>query len=409
MANEIRCKVCGAEVKDYLPNHLLEVHSLTVEQYLAANPNAPTVSDRLLGRFKKEQNIRKRENPVPLDKLTIKIGKLDFPVNADVPEDACLPLPPHYRVPTKGQLGEDVQHALCMLRNRRASYTWGMPGCGKDALFHYISWATRTPAVIRQVQPGTDIQAWFFSRAFNQVGTFWEEGAVLKALRDGFTTSTGRKIPYMILITDFDRADREQVEHIRLLIDSIQGRVPGSQGQVYPLFPGTLIVATGNSSGGGDPRARMTSNPIDASIMDRWKVIQFHWMDWADEEVVVQRKFPLLFQKYPSLSGRLGRVTQKLRAEIINGNLMGEFSHRAICHILEHAQDLLSMSSPGVGGKPPTQLMAWATRVWLDGLPDEENRESARHIMDPEFRTLPEGDTSHIGKGDLNSMIGGNP
>jgi hypothetical protein len=406
VANEIRCKVCGAEVKDYLPDHLIEAHGMTVEQYLAANPGAPTVSDRLLERFRKEQKVSKREAPPTPNKLSVSIGGVLFPVNANVPEDACLPLPPHYRVPTKGLLGDDVQHALCLIRHKRPLYVWGLPGSGKDALFHAVSWYTRTPAIIRQVQPGTDIQSWFYSRAFNQNGTYWEEGDVLKALRDGYLTPDGQRVPYMVLITDFDRADREQVEHIRLVIDSIQGRVPGPGGKVFNLFPGTLVVATGNSSGGGDPRARVSANVIDASIMDRWKVLQFHWMDWGDEEIIVTKKFPLLFQKFPSLSGKMGRVTNKLRGEIMNGNLMAEFSHRAICHILEHAQDMLELSLEK-GRKPSAQLMSWAVRVWLDGLPDEDNREQAVHILDPEFRTLPEGDTSHIGKGDLGSMIGG--
>jgi MoxR-like ATPase len=301
-------------------------------------------------------------------------------------------------VPLHGDLAEDIQHATVALKNGRSLYIWGMPGSGKDALFHAWSAMTRTPAMLRQVKPGTDIEAWFFSRGFNEKGTFWEEGDVLKALRDGYITSDGRVVPYLILVTDFDRADRAQAENIRLITDSIQGRIDGPAGKTYKVLAGTRIAATANTAGGGDERGRMTSaNPQDASLLDRFdRKFQFRWMDWRDEGEIVKAKFPILFSKFPAAFVKMERVTKHLRESILQGDLHAEFSHRGLCNILGHAQDILSLSN-----KADTKLLKKAARSWVDGLPDTENRDFARKIMDPDLGMLDEGDTTRVRDGNV--------
>jgi len=402
--HDIRCLECGTVVSDYLPDHLLEAHGLTTTEYLSAHPGVATVSERLWGRFEKDHPAPRRAHPPAVTDLSVTFAKIRFPVNPDVPEEVCLPLPDHYRLPQHGLLGSDVQHAVIGLRKRRSMYIWGLPGSGKDALFHAWSAMTRTPAIIRQVKPGTDIEAWCFSRAFNEQGTHWEEGEVLKALRDGFLTSTGRRVPYLVLLTDFDRADPEQAEHLRLITDSIQGRIDGPAGRVYRVMPGSIVVATGNTSGGGDARGRMISaRPMDGSLMDRFNAaFEFHWMDWEDEREIVRAKFPLLMQRCPSALVKMGTVTKNLREAILNDTLHGEFSHRGLCSILEHAQDMLECDPQT---RVPANLLAAASKAWLDKLPDAENREVAVKIMDAEIATLPEGDTTHIGSGSLMDVL----
>jgi len=280
-------------------------------------------------------------------------------------------------------LGDDIQHALTALKFHRSQYIWGMPGAGKDALFHAWSALTRTPAIFRQVKPGTDIEAWFFSRAFNEKGTYWEEGAVLKALRDGYKTLSGRVIPYLILITDFDRADREQGEHLRLITDSILGRVDGPAGSVYTVYPETYIVATANTAGSGDDRGRMISaNPIDAALLDRFeRKFQFHWMEWDDEEPIVKSKFPLLYERCPSSFSQVGKATASLRDAIHKEKLYAEFSHRAVCAWLGHMEDIVAMT-----GKVPKDLVKRGARAFLDGMPDEHTRLEAERLIDPHIK-----------------------
>jgi len=393
--NILECRICGEKTPDWLGDHLVELHGIAVQDYLEEYPGAPVASARVLDAWKeKTKNVRRSGPPAP-DKLVVDFGKYQFGVNWDVPESACLPMPPHYRVPTGKGLGEDIAHALVALKKTRSIYVWGLPGSGKDALFHAWSAATRTPAVIRQIKPGTDIEAWFFSRAFNDKGTYWEEGELFRALRDGYRTLSGRTIPYLILFTDFDRADREQAERLRLITDSIQGRVDGPGGTTHPVWPGTIIVATANTAGSGDDRGRMISaNPIDASILERFqRRFQFRWMEWDDEEPILKAKYPLLAQRVPKVFKQMGFVTQALREAILNGNLYGEFSHRALEAILGHATDIVECSP---GKRIPKNLLKVASRAWIDGLPDEENRKVAIKIMDPHFGTLSEGDTSHI-------------
>jgi len=394
----ITCLVCGHSEVDFLGDHLLEAHGMTAQEYLKAHPGAATASKRLMDRFEKQHPNPRRAHPSKPDELSVTFANVRFKVNHDVPEEVCLPMPAHYRIPQYGYLGEDIQHAVVALRHQRSIYVWGLPGSGKDALFHAWSAMTRSPAIIRQVKPGTDIEAWFFSRGFNEKGTEWEEGEVLKALRDGYLTASGRRVPYLVLVTDFDRADAQQAEHLRLITDSIQGRIDGPAGRVYKVLPGTTIAATGNTAGAGDDRGRMVSaNPLDASLLDRFeRKFQFRWMDWKDEEPIVKAKFPLLAQKCPSVFTKMGHVTKALREAILNNDLYGEFSHRGLCSILGHATDMLEEN-----GKVTKNLLKLAARAWWDGLPDEENREAARKIIDPKVGTLAEGTTDHIKPGEV--------
>lgn len=400
----LTCKVkgCGHVERDWLADHLVEAHGLSVKQYLAKHPGADTASKRLMDRANKARSNVRREHPPAPSTLTVKMAGMEFAVNAGVPAESCLPLPAHYRLPRKGDLAKDVVNSLVALKRRRSQYVWGMPGTGKDALFHAWSSWTRTPALIRSVVPGTDIEAWFFSRSFNEQGTYWEEGDVLIALRDGFKTTQGKRIPYLLLVSDLDRADRSQAEYLRLLTDSIQGRISGPMGRIDNVFPGTTIVATANTAGSGDPRGRMVSaNPIDAALLDRFnRKFEFHYMDWRDEEPIVRAKHPVLVERAPWVFENMGKATKVLRDAIQGGDIYGEFSHRGLCSVLEHAEDLLICN----GSKSvPKNLLKRASRAWLDGLGDPDTRKAADHLMDPYLKggMLNEGDTSFIKDGNL--------
>lgn len=396
----VSCQICKTWSGHYLGPHLQHEHQMGLKEYAVAYPNSPNCSTEALTAYLQSKGSNpSRTAPVP-EQLTVDLGTLTFPVNTDVPEIDCLPMPPHYRLPVHGELSKDIMHALVALKQRRSIYIWGLPGTGKDALVHAWSAMTRSPALLFQVQPQVDIQHWMFSRGFDSQGTTWEEGVLFRALRDGYTTSTGRKIPYTILLSDFDRADRSQAEYLRLVIDSIQGRVKGPQGTTYPVFPGTVILVTANAPGGGDARGRMvSSNVLDASLLDRFdRFFQFHWMDWADEEPILRAKFPLLVSKLPGALDMMRNVTQSLRQAIYADEIHGEFSHRALCNILGHAEDLIICT-----GRVPGQLLKFACRAWVDILPDEEAQTTAWSYIDAHLKggAVNEGDTSHIDKGPL--------
>jgi len=403
--NKVTCAVCGYE-DYYLADHLLEAHGLSVEEYVKQNAGAETVSNALLDAYNSEKGNPRRSGPPVPGELTVEFAGIEFSVNVDVPESECLPCPSHYKIPEHGDLARDMKHAAISMKQLRSIYVHGLQGCGKDAFFHYLSASRRIPAKVFTIEPGTDIRSWFFSRSFDKDGTAWDEGELLKALRDGYKTATGRVVPYMILISDFDRADRAQAESLRLILDSIQGRVKGPAGVTYPVLQGTQVVMTGNSAGGGDTRGRcISANPIDSSLFDRIdRIFEFRWMDWLDEVEICKAKFPLLTEKAPEALGMAGKAVTKIREAIYNEDLYCEFSHRAVCSWLGHAEDMLYCT--GTTSQAGT-LLRKAARAVLDGMPDEETRTGVRRIMDPFLKggALDEGDTSHINDGSLHESF----
>lgn len=397
--SQVKCAVCGHEAF-FLGDHVLTAHNLSVDEYAKAHPGNPIASEDLLTAYlaSKAQDP-KRIGPPALTDLTTVIGGFSFTVNHDVAASACLPLPNEYRFPALGKLNKDIQHACVALKKGRSIMAWGLPGTGKDALFSAWSYLTRTPGEIYSVGPDTDIQSWFFSQSFNKDGTSWEDGQLLKNCRDGHVTETGRRVPMIIVFSDFDRASKGQAEAIRLLMDSIEGRIKGPRGVTYPVLPGTRFVFTANSIGAGDTRGRcISSNPIDASILDRIeRVVNFHNMEWLDEVEVLKAKFPLVVQRAPDLLVTMGKITTLLRELIDKDELYCEFSHRALCAIVGHAQDILECS----GGKIPTALIKKALRIWVDKLPSADVRDTVKTNIDPLLTggTVDEGDTTHITTG----------
>jgi len=400
MENGIKCKVCGYEARDYLGDHLVEAHDLTVVEYVAKYPGAPTLSQRLQDAFAAKAKTIRRTGPPALDDLTIEFAGVTLPVNTSVPASACGTFPDNYVVPEHGDLGEDVQALALVWADPECPPTFihGEPGCGKDALINALSYLTRTPLVTRSIVPGTDIQSWFFTRELDEHGTSYVLGPVLIALRDGFHCPDGVVVPHTFHITDFDRADKSQAEYLRLITDTIEGKVVGPKGECFPIYPGTRVVVTANSAGGGDVRGRcISSNPIDASILDRFLVaLHFHQLDWADEEKIIRAKFPVLGERCPGVFKVMGRITTALRKAISDETLYAEFSHRGVVSILKHATRLVRQKD-GI----PTNLMKKAARVWVDKLPDDDTRSVAWNVMDPHIKggALDAGNTSHVQTG----------
>jgi hypothetical protein len=189
----------------------------------------------------------------------------------------------------------------------------------------------------------------------------------------------------MILFSDLDRADLSQTEHLRMILDSIEGRVEGPEGVMYDVLPGTVVVATGNSAGGGDERGRcLSAKPIDASIMDRFgRKYQFLWMDWKDELPILMQKFPLLWERNPDIFQALGRASDAVRRAIADNKLYAELTHRGLCSILEHAEDMYRFYS---GKGHPENVQRHAVSVWVDGLGDAQTRQKALQLMNPFFK-----------------------
>lgn len=389
-----KCRLCGTS-HHWLGDHLAECHDLTVEAYLALHPGAETCSEELATSY--ESTSKRRRKAAEASGLAIDFAGVSFPVDMSVPALACLPMPTHYAVPANGPLARDVQDVVVAIKRCRSVWVWGAPGTGKDAVFSALCAMTRRPSLLFTVVQGADITSWKFTRSFDAQGTKWEEGVLLKALRDGYLTSDGRRVPYLIVLSDFDRATRQQAEELRQILDSIQGRISGPTGEIYEVLPGTTIVATANSSGAGDTTGRcISANPIDASILDRFeRKVRFHSMDPKDEEPVVRAKFPLLAGKMPEAIKTMMRATHAVREAAEKEEVYCEWSHRTVCAWAGAAEDILEILP---GKVTLSALLKRAARVVLDGLPDADTRESVKRIMDPHIKggMVNEGNTSHI-------------
>lgn len=375
------CQVCKKEIDtNYLGIHLGSEHKMSFKEYHDQFPSERFISEEL-------EKSWDKVTPVSYTDIEIKakIAGISFPLY-DVPEEHCMPAPDNYKVPVTGKLGQEVKNVLIAIKNNRSCLIHGPAGTGKDSIFHFVSAYTRRPGLVLSIKPGTDIRAWFFSKEFDHNGTRWEEGPLLKALVEGYDFN-GKKIPYMILLSDFDRADRGQAEYMRLIMDSIQGRVEGPQGRVFKVLPGTLICATANSAGGGDTTGRYaSSNVMDASIIDRFqRVFCFEeFIPWIEEQDILKDKFPFLFKEKPEFISIIGKATQLLRDAIQQNEIYGELSHRGICSMCSFAEDLLVEGY----SKPTTMLAEEAIRSWTNKLPDKETREQALTIVNSVVQTV---------------------
>ncbi len=372
----MQCPVC--QKNDFLPLHI-QSHGLDEESFRQAFPDVPLVSEQEVQDFYGEWGLIPYSRPQGLDHLKVRVGKYDLPYHLDVPEDACLPCPPSYRVPQHGALSEAVQDAVLAFRAGKSMFIHGPPGSGKDGLVHYLSSVCRRPGMIFQIQPGVQVRNWFFTQQFNQEGVYYQEGALLKALRDGFTTSKGNVIPYVVLMTDFDRADRSQAEALRLVMDSIEGRVMGPTGEVHRVLPGTVVIATANSAGAGDESGRLVStNPIDSSILDRFqRMFLFPWLDWEDEREIALDKYPWVAE-HDKLLTTLGHITYKVRESINNGTLPAEYTHRGLCNTLEAWKEFMD-----VGFEPYAALKRSLVCTLVHRMPNAIARQDLERLFAP--------------------------
>ena len=357
------CALCAFRSEGSLIQHLRDVHpEVTPEDYLERYGDLVTAEVRA-----------GVEGPQPPPRGNGKVEETLFcatrvHVHSGVEAAYTLPRPGFYREPSCGEAAEAARFVTLGLREGLKVFLYGSSGTGKDALIHAFSAATRRPTLKLQVMPGADVQAWLWSRALSAEGTSWEEGQLLKAARDGYTTQNGKRVPYLILLTDFDRAEESQAEIFRLLFDTVDGgRIPVPDGGSAPLFPGTQFVATANTAGSGDETGRYTSaRAMDGSLLNRFDVVkEMPFLDWSDECSVLRQRHPLFARTYPALiptsgTGKLGKATHVIRTKIRDQVLYGDFSHRDLSKWMQFTEILLRE------GFAPEKALIGGCKVVLD-------------------------------------------
>lgn len=397
MMTTIRCNLCGYS-SHYLTNHLLEAHGMTEDQY-----EGETVSPALEAEYESRVKGKRRVAFDATQPVTATFAGVKLPVNLDVPAEACLPLPGAYSVPRYGKLGDAVSDVARFVSPEGMSsapgvgsaiWVCGPPGCGKDAVFAALSARMRRPAMVFNITPDADIQGWLATRALGKEGTYWEEGDLLRALRDGYTTPDGRTVPYMIVLSDIDRATRSQMEPLRAILDSLGGRIPAANG-MHKVLPGTLLVATANTSGSGDTSGKYTATPVDTSIRSRFaRKVVFTNLDQRDEEPIVRSKFPALSARFPDLIPTVMRATRAIRDAVEKDEIYADFGHREVCAWVDAARVFAAFYP----GKDSGKVIRAGLKVILADASNEDTREALKRLVDPHLKggAIEEGDTSHI-------------
>lgn len=394
----VTCKVCG-HTDMYLGVHLQEAHQMSVAAYEAKYPDAEIANSDLRAAF--QHSFKGERKALDHSNMTIQIAGYNFPVYWEVREQDCLPVP-NYFIPTHGQQAQQVKRAARAIRGGRPLWIAGEPGTGKDVFVHYVCGVTRRPSLILQINPTADLESWFFEKNFSDGGKLvWTEGMVLKALRDGYVSTTGQRIPYIILLSDLDRSTPAQAEILRLILDSTQGRIQCPTGDIYDVLPGTLIIATANSTGSGDETGRcVSSNIMDASIMDRFKRhAGFVNMEWGDVQKVLEAKFTLMAgsKNAANMFAVMAKVTREIRRGISTARIIGLFSQRKIEDWAEEVEDILRFDRKELS----LAVMREGFQSWLDGLPDETNRKTALELVKDIFSKGVDLNTVAEDSGDL--------
>lgn len=392
----VTCSICGHKAH-YLGSHLAEAHDMSENDY----SGGPVTSPELDLAFETHTKGQKRTPYRPADGMSVKFAGVHLPVNLDVPAEACLPLPAGYVVPAYGKLADDVRRVTVRLHagNTKPIWVWGPPGTGKDAVFAALSAITRRPCVAFNIAPDVDIQAWVMTRAFSPQGTYWEEGPLLKALRDGYTAPNGKVHPYIIVLSDIDRASRSQMEPLRAILDSLGGRIQTSAG-MFKVMPGTVVVATANTSGGGDTTGKFTATPVDTSILERFTYkVMFHNMDARDEEPILRAKYPMLASRFTDLLPVVMKAVTAIRDAIDKEELFMDFGHRSVSNWM----DATSAEAQCSKTTDTAKVLRAGLQDILAGCPNEDTRESLKRLVDPHIKggAVDEGDTSHISSNPL--------
>lgn len=375
----IRCTVCGHEDLCLAP-HLLEAHGLSEGEY-----DGVTVDPAVEEAFTAYTAGLQRTSVAEVPRVTTRFAGIEFPVNLNVPASAARPLPAGYQVPQHGKLAEDVRRVAVRLAagNNKPIWVWGPPGTGKDAVFDAISSLTRRPTLVFNIAPDVDVRAWIAVRAFDANGTSWEEGLLLKALRDGYMAPNGTRVPYLIVLSDLDRATRSQMEPLRAIIDSLGGRIVGPDGRSHAVLQGTVVVATANTSGGGDTSGRYSSSPVDTSVLDRFtfKVV-FHGMDAKDERPILQAKYPALCARFPDLLTVSMKFISAIRDAIAKEEVFIDFGHRSVCNLF----DAMSAEAECAPTESMSKILTAGLEDLLAGCPNQDTAEQVKRLIDPHIK-----------------------
>ena len=403
------CAICG-HTSHYIGDHIQEAHGMSLADYSAQYPNAPIASAEVVAKINSRR--KRRAEPTKPTELKAMFHDFDFDINLNVPVEVCGvngERPAHYRLPSAGDAKRVIFDVLLDVVSGASQIIYGPAGTGKDAFWLNFSWVTRTPCISIQINPDVDISKVLFSHEISaENGTFQKMGSLARCLTDGYTCEDGTVIPFLVVLTDIDRATVQQAEHLRLMLDSVQKRIQHPDGHTIPIIKGTRIVATANSIGNGSGRyasAQVMDNSILSRFESKWEFCTLHW---SDEEIIIRNKFPLLSRHCGHLTygedtffQNIGRVVSTIRSAIKTNSIEMEFGHRELCGWMKHLQSRVEYCVKRNKSLPSTLLKDSFRQV--RGAVDENMRDQLNMLVDTYIKggVVDQGNTSHIDDGEL--------
>lgn len=189
---------------------------------------------------------------------------------------------------------------FCMLATRVHTYIQGVAGSGKDTIVEQICAEFRIPFKAFAFKDGINANNWVCrtelrSTANGGTESVVSDGELAKAVK-GFRGQDGKLYPYVILLSDMDRARPQDLEILRnaLQLGNSAYLIDNVRGGAIPVLPGTIFVATGNTGVDGDPNGTMIANPIDASIINRFARIRAELPTKDQETKILMADHPRL-------------------------------------------------------------------------------------------------------------------
>jgi MoxR-like ATPase len=251
----------------------------------------------------------------------------------------------HYVQDHKRKYSWQQYAALCILKTKRHLYIQGESSTGKDSLVEQIASVFRIPFKAFSFKEGINANAWVtrteLKNIDGKVQSVVSEGELAKAVR-GFKSSTGEVFPYIILLSDFDRARPADLEILRnaLQIGNAAYLIDPVKGSMIPVLEGTVFVATGNSGIDGDPSGMMIYHQIDASIMNRFLKVRAELPSEEFEKRIIQSEYPTLQNDDATL---VVQCLNAIRSGIKTFNFPLEFGLRDASNWTRVALDLVEL------------------------------------------------------------------
>lgn len=286
--------------------------------------------------------------------------------------------PKGYRYPTKGKAGKAAERVARAFKYGRSIYLYGPAGTGKSDMFRALCHDLNIEFSLYPMREDLDTALYMgqmqvvIDPATGNNKTEYIPGRLLQDIQ-GRVGQDGKRRPVCIAFDDIDRGAAECHELLRHILDGAQEVFIPELGESIPVFPGTMIVATANSRGGGDDFGTYASvQTMDSSILDRFgRFIEYDYLDVDEEMEILREKYPYLQSNCQRSFESMAKVTETIRRMISSKELYIGFSHRLLT---EWCESLTEIVQENTNHYSPS-LLGEAAEDWLERF-DEDVRKT---------------------------------